>query len=116
MSVVNIGTYPDDPSADDANVAFGKINAAFEDLGDGTISVNTAEKLKNKRTIKISGDAIGEALFDGSDNTEVKVSTKGTRLTDLATWRTAYRTSLGQAASGNFINTFSTSFAETVMS
>lgn len=32
VDVVNIGRYPDDPSADDANVAFAKINDAFNNL------------------------------------------------------------------------------------
>lgn len=32
VDIVNIGTFPDDPSADDANIAFSKINEAFEEL------------------------------------------------------------------------------------
>ena len=87
MRVVNIGTYPDDPTADDANVAFEKINDAFQSMqeaitkdsnligaANGIAPLGTNSKIPSvylpsiARTIAATGDATWSVSLDGSAN------------------------------------------------
>ena len=49
-------------------------NKLFAQIMPGEIigNISTAEKIKNKRAIKLTGDVTGQVEFDGSENVEIK--------------------------------------------
>lgn len=65
--IVNIGTFPDDPSADDANVAFLKINEEFKRIATSPYELPTAS------ATTLGGIKVGTGLniLDGTLSTNI---------------------------------------------
>lgn len=80
LDPVKLGSFVDDPSADDANIAFARINAnekllneeirpkATGGTGNTTGLAASATKLETARTLSWTGDVTGSTPFDGTAN------------------------------------------------
>lgn len=80
LDPVKLGSFVDDPSADDANIAFARINANEKLLNEEVRPIATggtgntaglaasATKLATVRTLSWTGDVTGSTTFDGTAN------------------------------------------------
>ena len=83
--IVNVGTYPDDPSADDANIAFQKINDAFKNINISNYELPTASttvlggvKIGNGITIDPAGTISVADVTDITGNAATATKLKNT--------------------------------------